>query len=134
MSDKIGPMTVGHEDRQVFLGKDFVHQESLSEATAQLVDAEIRSIVYEAHEAALKILNEHRNLLDKMSEVLLDKETLNIDEIFEIILSEINEGEREFIEQKYKKASEMKIDNSLNKNIDEQEINEESTGETDKEE
>jgi len=110
MSEKIGPMTVGAEDRQVFLGKDFVQHESLSEATAQLVDAEIRNTVLKAHELATKILLDHRKLLDVMAEILLEKETLNIDEIFEIIIKEIDDHEKEFIEKKYKKACDMKID------------------------
>jgi cell division protease FtsH len=111
MSDKIGPMTIGNEDRQVFLGRDFVQHESLSEATAQLVDAEIRSIVHTAHQMANAILLKHRHILEKMAEVLLEKETLNIDEIFEIIMLEIDENDRDFIEAKYKKACEMKMDN-----------------------
>jgi cell division protease FtsH len=112
MSEKIGPMTVGAEDRQVFLGKDFVQHESLSEATAQLVDAEIRDTVVKAHERATKILLDHRKLLDVMAMELLEKETLNIDEIFELIMKEIDDHEREFIENKYKKACDMKIDAS----------------------
>lgn len=134
MSERVGPMTVGHEDRQVFLGKDFVQHESLSEATAQLVDSEIRNIIHNAYEKALKILNNHRSLLDKMSDVLLEKETLNIDEIFEIILSDINDEEKDFIEAKYKKACEMKIDHSLNKDKDTESVTDsESTPENVKE-
>lgn len=113
MSEKIGPMTVGHEDRQVFLGKDFVQHESLSEATAQLVDSEIRSIVHNAHQSALKILSEHRNLLDILSEELLEKETLNVDEIYEVVLKFVSEEEKDFITDKYKKACDMKIDHSI---------------------
>ena len=112
MSEKIGPMTVGNEDRQVFLGKDFVQHEAMSEATAQLVDAEIRAIVHNAHSTATEILTKHRNILDKMSEILLEKETLSLDEIFEIILAEVTDSEKEFVEKKYAKACEMKIDHS----------------------
>ena len=110
MSEKIGPMTVGGEDKQVFLGRDFVQNEAMSQATAQLIDSEIRNIVYSAHETATKILLEHRTILDKMSEILLEKETLNIEEIYEIIMNEIDEKDRAFIEKKYVKACEMKID------------------------
>jgi cell division protease FtsH len=127
MSDKIGPMTVGNEDRQVFLGKDFVQHESLSEATAQLVDAEIRGIVHDAHEKATHILEGHRKLLDVMAEVLLEKETLGIDEIFELILSELDDSEREFIENKYKKACEMKIDTTKNGSENNDQTDEENT-------
>jgi len=115
MSEKVGPMTVGNEDRQVFLGKDFVQHESLSESTAQLVDSEIRTTIQNAYNKAHEILQKHRKLLDAMAEVLLEKETLLVDEIYEIILANIEETDREFIETKYKKACDMKIDNSPKK-------------------
>jgi hypothetical protein len=60
----------------------------------------------------MEILTKHRNILDKMAMILLEKETLLIDEIYEIILSEISDEDREFIEGKYKKAADMKIDTS----------------------
>ena len=112
MSEKIGPMTVGGEDKQVFLGKDFVQHENMSPSTAQLVDTEIREIIYSAHEKAYKILTEHRKILDKMAEELLEKETLCLEEIHELILSEIEDKDKKFIESKYQKACEMKIDTS----------------------
>jgi len=114
MSDKLGPMTVGNEDRHVFLGKDFVQHESLSQATAELVDSEIRSLIQNAYEKAKEILIKNRNILDKMSGILLEKEVLQLDEIYEIIMSEIAEADKEFIERKYKKACDMKIDNNPN--------------------
>jgi len=116
MSDKVGPMTIGNEERQVFLGKDWVQHESLSESTAQLVDHEIRTFIDDAHKKATEIIQSHRNILDKMSEILLEKETLLLDEIYEIILAELtDETQREFIQQKYTKACDMKIDTSPKK-------------------
>ena len=112
MSEKVGPMTVGGEEKQVFLGKDFVQHDSLSEATAQLVDNEIRNIILTAHDKALQILTEHRNIMEKMANVLLEKETLNLDEIYDIVREEIDEKHKAFIENKYLKACEMKIDTS----------------------
>jgi len=118
MSEKVGPMTIGNEERQVFLGKDWVQHESLSEATAQLVDHEIRSLIENAHKQATEIILQHRDILDKMSSVLLEKETLLLDEIYEIILSLLtDETQREFIDQKYKKACDMKIDNSRSPSV-----------------
>jgi cell division protease FtsH len=118
MSEKLGPMIVGNEDRQVFLGKDFVQHQPLSESTAQVVDAEIRSIVAQAYDTAMDILQKHRNILDIMSEILLEKETLLVDEIYEIILAHIDEAEKSFIETKYEKACEMKIDSSSTPDAD----------------
>jgi cell division protease FtsH len=135
MSDKVGPMTVGNEDRQVFLGKDFVQQESLSDSTAQLVDIEIRALIHSAHETAMEILTKHRKILDKMAMILFEKETLLIDEIYDIILSEITDEDREFIEEKYKKAADMKIDTSPAKEeVTEEEKSEETVDFGDNEE
>ncbi|MCL2063603.1 MAG: ATP-dependent zinc metalloprotease FtsH [Candidatus Cloacimonetes bacterium] len=132
MSEKIGPMTVGGEDKQVFLGKDFVQQESMSPATAQLVDSEIRGIIYTAHDKATKILTEHKKIMDKMAELLLEKETLNLEEIYELILEEIDEKDKDFINKKYHKACEMKIDTSQ-KAENEQEITEKTEEDEEKE-
>jgi len=116
MSERVGPMTIGNEERQVFLGKDWVQHESLSEATAQRIDHEIRSLTENAHKQATDIILQHRDILDKMSSILLEKETLLLDEIYEIILSMLTDDtQREFIDQKYKKACDMKIDNSPKK-------------------
>ena len=110
MSDKIGPMTIGKEDSQIFLGKEFTRQEQISEETAKLIDSEIRNIITIAHQKSLEILNDKRILLDKLSEVLLEKETLNSDEIYSIILENIDEKDKKLVEEKYEKAKEMKID------------------------
>ena len=119
MSKQIGPMTVGHEETHVFLGRDFARNESLSEATAQLVDGEIRSIIHTSHQTATEILKSHLHILDRMAKVLLEKETLGIDDIFSIIIEEIPDTEKEFIEKKYKKACDMKIESHTNPNPEE---------------
>jgi cell division protease FtsH len=115
MSEKVGPMVVGNEDRQVFLGKDFVQHESLSDSTAHIVDQEIRRIIHESYDKAKEILNNHSDIMHKLAEILLEKETLLVDEIYEIILANITKNEREFIEKKYQNALDMKIDTSAKK-------------------
>lgn len=110
MSSEIGPMTVGREDQQVFLGKDFVKQDFFSDETAKLVDSEIRHFIHSAHEKAMSILNSHQTLLEILSLELLEKETLNVDEIFNIILANVSDDEKDIIEKKYQKALDMKID------------------------
>ncbi len=110
MSSEIGPMTVGREDKQVFLGRDMVQQDFFSQDTARLVDNEIRHFIHSSHEKAKEIISSHKELLDVLSMELLEKETLNVDEIFQLILDNISEEEKELINNKYKKALDMKID------------------------
>lgn len=109
MSDKVGPMTLAKKESQVFLGKDFGHQESISEETAKLIDSEVRAIVRKAHEAAMEILTKHKALLDQLSIALLEKETLDADEIYHIALANAPKEDQVFINKKYEKVNEMKI-------------------------
>ncbi len=110
MSDKVGPMAIAKKESQVFLGKDFGQQENISEDTAKIIDSEVRLIVDKAYNRALDILKRYRPLLDKLSEALLEKETLNADEIYEIALENAETAkEKEFITRKYAKVNEMKI-------------------------
>lgn len=110
MSDKIGPMTVAKKESQIFLGKDISQHENISESTAKLIDDEIRKLIVEAHETSRNILLKHKELLKLMSEILLEKETLEADEIYQIAKDNCPPEDQDFIEQKYKKVQEMKID------------------------
>ncbi len=110
MSDKVGPMTIGKEHGEVFLGKELVSKDIFSNETAQLVDTEIHAIIKEAHEKAVELLKKHSNLLELMSQELYDKETLGTDEIFGLILANIPEEEAELVIQKQEKAKEMRFD------------------------
>ena len=81
MSEKIGPLTLGEKEGEVFLGKDMGHMKNYSESMAVEVDSEIRRIVMENYEITRKTLKEHQQKLIDLSEVLLEKETLDGDEI-----------------------------------------------------
>ena len=72
MSEKVGPMSLGHEDPNPFFGGSKV-----SAATAQTIDEEVTRLLNEAHDQAEQILNEHRDLLDKLSALLLVVETID---------------------------------------------------------
>jgi cell division protease FtsH len=72
MSEKVGPMSLGHEDPNPFFGGSKV-----SAATAQVIDEEVTRLLNEAHDQAEQILNEHRELLDKLSALLLVVETID---------------------------------------------------------
>jgi cell division protease FtsH len=110
MSDKIGPMNVGKDDSQVFLGRELTRHETFSEETARLIDSEVRNIIVNSHTTAKEILKSHKDLLKILAEELLERETLNVDDIFTIILDNIGEDEKELIQKKYEKAKEMKMD------------------------
>ncbi len=109
MSDKIGPMTVSKKESQVFLGRDISQHENISEQTAKLIDDEIRSLIMEAHDKSREILSKHKKLLQIMSDVLLEKETLEANEIYQIARKNCPD-EKDFIDKKYKRVQDMKID------------------------
>ena len=75
-SDKLGTMTFGEANHEVFLGRDYTNTPTYSEETANRIDEEVASIMRTAHERAEKIIRENRDLIDKMAEVLLERETV----------------------------------------------------------
>ena len=85
MSEKMGPLTYGSKEEQVFLGKDFSQQKNFSDQTAKLIDQEVKALVMGGYEKACEIITEHRDSLEKMALALLDRETLNASEIKDII-------------------------------------------------
>ena len=89
MSEKMGPLTYGAKEEQVFLGRDFSQQKNFSDQTAKLIDQEVKALVMSGYEKAREIINEHRDSLEKMALALLDRETLNASEIKEIIAGKV---------------------------------------------
>ncbi|MBL8741791.1 MAG: ATP-dependent zinc metalloprotease FtsH, partial [Myxococcales bacterium] len=86
MSDRIGPIHYGTDDDNVFLGKDFsAPRRYYSEGIAQMIDEEVKRLVEEGHEAARTILTQHRDILDKLAQALLDRETLDADDVDAIV-------------------------------------------------
>jgi cell division protease FtsH len=82
MSKTLGPLTFGEkEGGEVFLGRDFGHVKNYSEATAQVIDSEIRRIVTENYERTQKILLENRDALIRVSEALLERENMDGEEL-----------------------------------------------------
>jgi len=81
MSEKLGPLTYGKKDEQVFLGKDFGSERNYSESTQVQIDAEVKRICEEGYEKAKSLLVGHRAALDNLAEALLENETLDGDEI-----------------------------------------------------
>lgn len=81
MSEKLGPMTFGEKQELVFLGKEIGEQREYSEKVAQEIDEEVRRIIREAYERAKEILIKHRDKLDRLAQALMEKETLEGDEL-----------------------------------------------------
>jgi cell division protease FtsH len=77
MSENLGPLTFGHDPGQPFLGRDYGMGQEYSDETAEKIDVEIRRVVDEAYETATAILTAHREELDKISLLLIDKETID---------------------------------------------------------
>ncbi len=85
MSDKLGPMTFGKKEEQIFLGRDFTQQQDYSESTAVEIDREVRHIIQECYNKAKEILTTHIELLHRCAKELLDKEVLDGGEIDVIV-------------------------------------------------
>jgi cell division protease FtsH len=85
MSDRLGPMTFGKKEEQIFLGRDFTQMKDYSEQTAIEIDTEVRSIIMDAYERAKDLLRSDLTVLHKMAEVLLEREVLDGTEIDDII-------------------------------------------------
>jgi len=84
MSEAIGAIKLGGSESEPFMGRDFGHQRDYSESVAGIVDREIRTLIENAHQEAFDILVANRAILDEMVLQLLDKETINKDEISQI--------------------------------------------------
>ncbi len=81
MSEKIGPLTFGKRDEQIFLGREIARHRDYSEATAIEIDREVRRIVTEAYERARNLLEENRDALVRLAEALLEREVLDAEQI-----------------------------------------------------
>lgn len=77
MSDKLGPMTYGTDDEEVFVGRDFGRTRNYSEEVAARIDEEMRSLIDEAYHKAEKIMRENIDRLHRIAQALLEKETIN---------------------------------------------------------
>ena len=84
MTEEIGAIKLGADTSAPFMGRDYGHQRDYSESVAAVVDAEIRKLIERAHQEAYDILEANRSILDEMVLQLLEKETLNKEEIAEI--------------------------------------------------
>jgi cell division protease FtsH len=92
MSERLGPRVFGHDASQPFLGRDMSSEPDYSDEIAREIDDEIRRIVEEAHQTAKDILGEHREQMDQISKLLLERETIDA-EAFAKLLEGASEEE-----------------------------------------
>jgi cell division protease FtsH len=85
MSEKLGPMTFGKKDEEIFLGRDLTQKSDYSKSTAIEIDGEIRRIIQESYQRAKELLTTNLRLLHKVAEKLLEKEVLDGSEIDAIV-------------------------------------------------
>ncbi|MBZ0157849.1 MAG: ATP-dependent zinc metalloprotease FtsH [Alphaproteobacteria bacterium] len=85
MSDKLGPLTFGKKDEQIFLGREIAKHKDYSEKTAEDIDEEIRSIVTNAYHRAKRLLKDNYHLLEALAKALLEKETVDGQDIDNLI-------------------------------------------------
>ena len=87
MTKKLGAITYGNGQEEVFLGRDLAQGKDYSEETAGLIDEEVKRIVDTAYERVTKILNDNVEKLHKVAAVLLDKEKIDGEEFEQIMNS-----------------------------------------------
>jgi len=85
MSEKMGPLTFGKREEQIFLGREIAQHRDYSELTAQRIDEEVRAIVTNAYNKAKKLIKDNIDTLHHMAKALLEKETLDSKDIDEIM-------------------------------------------------
>ena len=85
MSDSLGPITLGHKQDQVFLGRDIARDRDYSEEIAKAIDHEIRRTIDQCYDRAREILEKNRDKLDLIAAALLEKETLDAEEITALV-------------------------------------------------
>jgi cell division protease FtsH len=85
MSERLGPRVFGHDHGQPFLGREFSSEPDYSDEIAREIDDEIRRIVESAHQVAKNILTDNRDMLERVSKILLRRETIERTE-FEALL------------------------------------------------
>ncbi|BDO43497.1 ATP-dependent zinc metalloprotease FtsH [Cellulomonas sp. NTE-D12] len=95
MSASLGSVKLGQESSEVFLGRDVGHQRDYSESVASRIDVEVRALMEKAHDEAWEILVEYRDVLDRLVLELLEKETLNAEQLREVFHDVVKREPRE---------------------------------------
>jgi cell division protease FtsH len=85
MSDKLGPVALGRQQGNMFLGRDIMSERDFSEETAAAIDEEVRQLVDSAYARAKQVLTDNRHILDQLAQMLVEKETVDAEELQELL-------------------------------------------------
>jgi cell division protease FtsH len=85
MSDRLGPVALGRQQGNMFLGRDIVAERDFSEETAAVIDEEVHQLVDTAYKRAKSVLTDNRAILDRLAQMLVEKETVDADELQELL-------------------------------------------------
>jgi len=105
MSDELGPLTYGKKDEQIFLGKEIGQTRDFSEETARQIDQAVKKIITRAVDTVTDLLQENRDILTRMAEELLEKETIVLDDV-EKLIEELRPGKYQFKKKESSSKSE----------------------------
>ena len=86
MSDRLGPVALGRSQGGMFLGRDIAAERDFSEDTAAAIDEEVSELVAVAYKRATSVLSDNRSVLDELAEMLVEKETVDADELQELLI------------------------------------------------
>jgi cell division protease FtsH len=92
MSEKLGPRVLGRNHDMPFLGRDMGSEPDYSEEVAKEIDDEIRRVIEEAHEAAIRVLREHMDELHRLSAILIERETIDKEQFERLLAGEAEES------------------------------------------
>jgi len=89
MSDELGPLTYGKKEEQIFLGREIAQHRDFSDETARQIDEAVKKIIYQAKDTSIKLLEDNKDILTRMAEELLERETIVLSDI-ERIMTELH--------------------------------------------
>jgi cell division protease FtsH len=85
MSERLGPVALGRQQNNMFMGRDIASERDYSDETAATIDDEERNLVDQAYRRAKQVLTTNRPLLDKLAALLIEKETVDSEELQELL-------------------------------------------------
>jgi cell division protease FtsH len=85
MSDRLGPVALGRQQGNMFLGRDIMAERDFSEETAAAIDEEVRTLVDTAYQRAKDVLENNRHILDQLADTLVEKETVDAEELQDLL-------------------------------------------------
>ncbi len=87
MSEKLGPVALGRQQSNMFMGRDIATERDFSEETASMIDAEVSELVAVAYQRAKDVLVGNKHVLDKLANMLVDKETVDSEELSDLLIN-----------------------------------------------